>query len=64
MLDPTRMEARNSGRVVLTCTWCKQQFSVRRRDVGRPAPDAELASPYTAPAAKAPSRWKRLGRRS
>jgi len=64
VLDLTRMEARNSRRVVLTCIWCKEQLSVRRRDVGHPAPDAEIASLSTAPAAKAPSRWKRLSHRS
>ena len=63
VLDSTRMKDHNSRRV-LTCIWCKEQLSVRRRDVARPAPDAESASLDTAPAAKAPSRWKRLSHRS
>jgi hypothetical protein len=64
LLDPTRMQAGRGGGIVLTCTWCKREFSVRRRDIGRPAPDADMASLYTVPAAETPSRWKRLSRRS
>jgi hypothetical protein len=64
LLDPARMQARKGGGVVLICTWCKQQFLVRRRDIGRPTPDASVASLYTTGSTEPPSLWKRLSRRS
>jgi hypothetical protein len=45
LLDPTRMEETEFG-VFLLCGQCWQRFLVRRSDLDRPVPDAELVSLY------------------
>jgi transcription elongation factor Elf1 len=64
LLDPTRMEKQKVG-VFLLCPQCGRRFLVRRTDVGRPIPDAEVASLYTTEVSEpvAP-RWSRLRKRS
>ena len=62
VLDPARMENRKLG-VFLLCRGCGQRFLVRHTDIGRPAPDAEVASLYADASPEPPPR-RRLGRRS
>ena len=63
LLDPARME-NHEVRVFLLCMQCGQRFLVRLTDIQRPAPDPGVASLYTTPQPKPPSRWKRVRHRS
>jgi hypothetical protein len=61
LLDPTLMEDRRGG-VFLRCIKCGKRFVVRRTDVERPVPNAELVLLPTDPSRKPPGWWRRQRR--